>query len=101
MKKIFLTMTTLACMGQANASGGWEVHEYFSITTAVSLEGTFSGTLGLLDRVQAQALEEDLAIYDLTNEIRPELAARMDEIYALEGGELLSDTEVIEIIKNN
>ena len=100
MKKTILTLTALASMGTVHADlDDMNVFESLSFGTSITTEMTSGGTFS--DRIKAQALEEDLAIYAVTNEVRPELQSRIAEVFEMENSESLSIDEAIEIITNN
>lgn len=96
MKKLLLTLLISMSIQSAYSSGfHMETDEALTLTSYVSLNMTLSG---LLDKEQAAALDEDINIYELNGEIRPELAAQIEALISQPGNEDLSELEAIEII---
>ena len=98
MKRLAITLTLLTgTLLNANASGlNLHVHELLSATTF----GPFMTTSEELRKQEAQTITSEVAVYDFTGEIRPELAARIDKLQATEQGEVLSDDEAINLLSD-
>ena len=97
MKKLAMTLTLLTgTLLNANAHYSFETHELLSATTF----GPFMTTSEELRKQEAQTITSEVAVYDFTGEIRPELAARIDKLQATEQGEVLSDDEAINLLSD-
>lgn len=70
MKKLFLTTFLFTMFGQSFANNILGPKEGLTITTVEITNATFSG---LLDKKNVEAIQDELEVYEMTGEVRPEL----------------------------
>lgn len=70
MKFLIIILILASSLSQAS---DWSSVDNADLATITTYATTYFSSSGLIEKKQAEQLQEDLNIYDLTGEVRPEL----------------------------